>query len=70
MRFDSKKVSSIINLLITWKKFGYLVSQLSETLVYNLEAITILRPLLIPNGKTNMNLNVFLESKPKFSFLF
>ena len=31
MRFDRKKVPSIIDLLITWKKFSDLVSQLSVT---------------------------------------
>ena len=31
MRFDSKKVPSIIDLLIIWKKFRDLVSQLSVT---------------------------------------
>ena len=31
MRFDSKKVPSIIDLLITWKKFRDLVSQLNVT---------------------------------------
>lgn len=31
MHFDSKKVPSIINLLITWKKFRDLVSQLNVT---------------------------------------
>ena len=31
MHFDSKKVPSIINLLITWKKFRDLVSQVSVT---------------------------------------
>ena len=31
MRFDSKKVPSIINLLLTWKKFRDLVSQLNVT---------------------------------------
>lgn len=31
MRFDSKKVPSVINLLITWKKCRDLVSHLSGT---------------------------------------
>ena len=31
MRFDSKKVPSIIDLLITWKKFRDLVLQLNVT---------------------------------------